>query len=134
VFIRTPGAGLAGRILATLERPAQVLELDPRGADPVVTTSSESLLTPLVTADERAFLKVLGKNVRVRRVICEISQEQLAHRAGMSRNFVSSIERGAHGVDIVRVVRIAVALGVTLPELLPDIRDFAQQRAARRTA
>jgi transcriptional regulator with XRE-family HTH domain len=82
-----------------------------------------------------AFLKTLGKNVRIQRVTCDMSQDQLARAARMSRNFVSSVERGAHGVDIVRVVRLAVALGVTLNELVPPIPErTSNEQPARQTA
>jgi transcriptional regulator with XRE-family HTH domain len=70
---------------------------------------------------ERSFLKDLGKRIRLLRIDREINQEQLARAAGMSRNFVSSVERGVHGVDIVRVVRLAVALDVALSDLVPAI-------------
>jgi transcriptional regulator with XRE-family HTH domain len=88
-----------------------------------MTITSSVLTAPVTNPDERAFLKQLGKNVRVRRVTCDMSQEQLARAARMSRNFVSSVERGAHGVDIVRVVRLAVALRVTLNDLVPPIPE-----------
>jgi transcriptional regulator with XRE-family HTH domain len=55
--------------------------------------------------------------------MCELSQEELARAARMSRNFVSSVERGAHGVDIIRVLRLAIALGVTLNDLVPPIPE-----------
>jgi transcriptional regulator with XRE-family HTH domain len=71
-------------------------------------------------ADERLYLRALGKRIRVLRVTRELSQEQLARAAGMSRNFVSSIERGNHGVDVVRLLRIAAALGVDIGELTSD--------------
>jgi transcriptional regulator with XRE-family HTH domain len=69
--------------------------------------------------DDRNFLRLLGKRVRLRRVDRELTQEELAGRAGMSRNFVSSIERGAHGVDIVRIRRIALALDISFADLVP---------------
>jgi transcriptional regulator with XRE-family HTH domain len=75
---------------------------------------------------ERTFLRALGKRIRLRRVDCELSQEELARRARMSRNFVSSVERGAHGIDIVRVLRLAAALGVGLQELVPPIEQAAR--------
>jgi transcriptional regulator with XRE-family HTH domain len=80
--------------------------------------------------NERNFLRALGKRVRLRRVDCELTQGELAGRAGMSRNFVSSIERGAHGVDIVRIRRIALALGVSLAELVPPPEQPATDRGA----
>ena len=36
----------------------------------------------------------------------------------MSRSFVGVIEHGAHGVDVVRLLRLAAVLGVSLPELV----------------
>jgi transcriptional regulator with XRE-family HTH domain len=71
-------------------------------------------------ADERVYLRALGKRIRLLRVDRELSQEQLARAAGMSRNFVSSIERGAHGVDVVRLVRLASALDVDISVLVSD--------------
>jgi transcriptional regulator with XRE-family HTH domain len=59
----------------------------------------------------------------------EMSQEQLARTAGMSRNFVSSIERGAHGVDVVRLLRLAAALEVDLAELVAGPASSARDRA-----
>jgi transcriptional regulator with XRE-family HTH domain len=71
-------------------------------------------------ADERLYLRGLGKRIRLLRVDRELSQEQLARAAGMSRNFVSSIERGAHGVDVVRLLRLASALDVDIAVLVSE--------------
>lgn len=64
------------------------------------------------------FLRVLGRRVRLLRLARELTQDQVADATGMSRSFVSIIEHGAHGVDVVRLLRLAGALGVTLTELL----------------
>jgi transcriptional regulator with XRE-family HTH domain len=76
--------------------------------------------SPHHTPEEWEFLRLMGKRIRLARVDRELSQEQLAARAGMSRNFVSSIERGAHGVDVLRLRRLAEALGVDIAALLPS--------------
>lgn len=80
-----------------------------------------------MTAEERAaerqYLRGLGKRIRLLRVDRELSQEQLAKAAGMSRNFVSSVERGAHGVDVVRLVRLAAALDVDVAVLVSGPTD-----------
>jgi transcriptional regulator with XRE-family HTH domain len=83
-----------------------------------------------VLADESidvdGWLRGLGKRVRLLRLTREMTQDQLAAAAGMSRSFVSLIEHGTHGVDIVRLLRLAAALDVPLGELLgttpPDRR------------
>jgi transcriptional regulator with XRE-family HTH domain len=101
-----------------------------------MTITSEALSIPAVDQPERAFLKALGKRIRIQRITVELSQEQLAVAAGMSRNFVSSIERGMHGVDVVRLARLALALDVSLPALLPDLAVIAggDQSPVRRSA
>lgn len=84
-----------------------------------------------MSADERAaidpdaWLRALGKRVRLLRLTHELTQAQLAAAAGLSRSFVSLIEHGSHGVDVVRLLRLAAALDVSLEELLgaaPDAR------------
>ena len=67
---------------------------------------------------EAAFLWSLGKRVPLLRLVRELTQDELAGAAGMSRSFLSLIEKGSHGVDVVRLLRLAEALNVSLPELL----------------
>jgi transcriptional regulator with XRE-family HTH domain len=78
--------------------------------------------------EESVYLRGLGKRVRLLRLTREMSQEQLATASGMSRNFVSSIERGAHGVDVVRLLRLAGALKVDIGQIVsdPDTREPAR--------
>jgi transcriptional regulator with XRE-family HTH domain len=76
--------------------------------------------------DVNAWLRALGRRVRILRLTREMTQDDLAVAAGMSRSFVSLIEKGTHGVDVVRLLRLAAALDVPLAELLgatpPDRR------------
>ena len=54
----------------------------------------------------------LGQQVRCRREKLAISQEKLARQAGLSRNYISLIERGrARNVSMRIISRIALALG-----------------------
>jgi ribosome-binding protein aMBF1 (putative translation factor) len=69
---------------------------------------------------DRHFLRGIGRRVRLLRLSRELSQDQLATAAGMSRNFVSSIERGAHGVDVVRLHRLAGALDVDIAQIVSE--------------
>jgi transcriptional regulator with XRE-family HTH domain len=70
-------------------------------------------------------VEALRVNVVVERAIAQLSQAQLAERAGISRPTLSKIERGAApdvGIGIIQ--RIADALGKTVADLLeppPDI-------------
>ncbi|HZB49837.1 MAG TPA: helix-turn-helix transcriptional regulator [Mycobacteriales bacterium] len=71
-------------------------------------------------AGDQAFRRTVGLRIRVWRVMHDRSQDDLARSAGVTRNFVSAIERGAQGLDAVRLRRLAVAMGVELAELLAE--------------
>ncbi len=77
--------------------------------------------------DDVAFRRTVGLRIRVWRVVHDRSQDDLARAAGVTRNFVSAIERGAQGLDAVRLRRLAAAMGMELAELLAD-PDPAPQR------
>lgn len=80
----------------------------------------------LPAPDTTAFLSALGRRVRLLRLIRGLTQDQLARAAGMSRSFVSLVEHGCHGVDVVRLVRLAAVFGIPLTELV----DIAQPLAS----
>ena len=66
----------------------------------------------------------VGRRVRVRRVWAALSQEEVAQRAQVTRNFVSAIERGAQGLDAWRLWAVADVLGVRLEWLLTGPDDL----------
>ncbi|MNR46316.1 anaerobic benzoate catabolism transcriptional regulator [compost metagenome] len=47
-----------------------------------------------------------------------MSQEELAHRSGVDRSYMSAIERGKQNPGIVTVLQVALALEITAAELL----------------
>jgi len=59
-----------------------------------------------------------GKTVRELREELGLSQEKLAQRAKVSRNFWGSVERGESSLSIDVAERFSRALGVTLSELV----------------
>jgi transcriptional regulator with XRE-family HTH domain len=69
-------------------------------------------------SDEATFMRALGRRVRLLRLTRELTQEELARVSGISRSFVSLIEPGTHGVDVLRLLRLASVLGLPLHELL----------------
>jgi transcriptional regulator with XRE-family HTH domain len=73
-----------------------------------------------VQSADVAYRRAVGKRIRVWRVLNERSQDELAADAGVTRNFVSAIERGAQGLDAVRLRRLALAMDMTLADLLAD--------------
>ena len=65
-------------------------------------------------------LVAFGKAVRQARDNAGLSQEELAHRAGIDRSYMSSIERGGQNVGMISAARIAQTLGMSLAELMLD--------------
>ena len=76
---------------------------------------------------EAAFLRRLGMRVRLLRSVRELTQDELTQATGMSRSFVSLIEKVSHGVDVVRLLRLAHALDVSLVELLDLVPSGADR-------
>ncbi len=66
-------------------------------------------------------LIAFGQCVRKYRDAKEYSQETLAEKADLDRTYISDIERGTRNPGIRNVVRIAVALGVTVSQLTRGI-------------
>jgi transcriptional regulator with XRE-family HTH domain len=79
-----------------------------------------------VQSADVAYRRAVGKRIRVWRVLNERSQDELAADAGVTRNFVSAIERGAQGLDAVRLRRLALAMDMTLGDLLADPEPAGQ--------
>lgn len=60
----------------------------------------------------------IGQSVRYIRMKKGISQEELAFRAGLNMNSISTLERGLNNVKIKTLYRIAEALDVKIEEIL----------------
>jgi len=58
-----------------------------------------------------------GFAVKVRREELDLTQEDLADKAGIHRTYVSDIERGSRNVSLINIERIASALSVPMTEL-----------------
>lgn len=67
---------------------------------------------------EQDYRELIGKRLRASRIWRQLSQNEVATRAGIERNFVSAIERGVRSLDAYRLRRVAVVLGIDLAELL----------------
>jgi ribosome-binding protein aMBF1 (putative translation factor) len=67
-----------------------------------------------------ALTDAFGRAVRRRREAVGWSQERLAQRSKVSRNFVGSVERGEQSLTLVVAARIAKALGIKLSMLVAD--------------
>ena len=66
-------------------------------------------------------LAALGREIRRRRKAISLSQEELAERADLHRNYVGFLERGERNPSFITVLKLARTLGVSAATLMGDI-------------
>lgn len=64
---------------------------------------------------------LFGKAVRALREERGYSQEELAERAGLHRNYVGGVERGERNVALENIVKLARALSVRTRDLFDSL-------------
>jgi transcriptional regulator with XRE-family HTH domain len=66
--------------------------------------------------------QVLGERVRAHRKTLGLSQEALAHQAGVHWTFLGQVERGRRNLSLHNLLRVATGLGVDPSELVQGLR------------
>lgn len=65
--------------------------------------------------------QILGETVRTERVKAGFSQEELAEKANLTRNYIGQTERAEKRITLETLARIARALGVRVSDLTRDL-------------
>lgn len=76
--------------------------------------------------------EILAHNLKTHRQAQGLSQEELAHRAGIDRTYISSLERSVYAAGIDVVDRLAKVLGMEASELLKKPDNVAPGSASQR--
>ena len=63
----------------------------------------------------------LGKRIRSLRKALRWTQEELAHRSGLNRSYMSDVECGRSDVSLSTLQKIARPLGIAVAELLTGV-------------
>lgn len=70
-------------------------------------------------SDDDELLRAIGESIRVlRRTRLGISQEELAHRSGLTRSYLGHVERGSQNISLANLLRVCKALGSKPSDLL----------------
>jgi DNA-binding XRE family transcriptional regulator len=90
----------------------------PRPLSAAVAADAETEAVPPRT--EWDYRRQVGRRLALQRIWHNVSQAELAARAGVGRGFVSGVERGTVGLDAWRLRLLADALGKRVGWLLDD--------------
>jgi transcriptional regulator with XRE-family HTH domain len=75
----------------------------------------------IVQSSSRKIYRLLGESIRSRRKKARLSQEQLAEKADLTRNYIGDIERAEKKITLETLAKIAKALKCRIRELTWDI-------------
>jgi len=63
---------------------------------------------------------ILVNKVKARRVLADLTQEDLAVRVGVTRQTIFAIEKGNYAPSVVLALRLAKTLGCTVEDLFDE--------------
>jgi len=63
---------------------------------------------------------ILKNKVKTRRVLSDLTQEDLAQKVGVTRQTVLAIEKGNYAPSVVLALRLAKTLGCSVEELFDE--------------
>ncbi len=97
---------------------------------------------PLLPSQQRT-LETFGENIKFARLRRDLSSEQVAERAGISRNTLIKVEKGNEGVAIGYYFRVLAILGLDkdlllvakddeLGRMLQDSKLIVKKRASKK--
>lgn len=66
---------------------------------------------------------ILKNKVKTRRVLADLTQEDLALKVGVTRQTVLAIEKGNYAPSVVLALRLARTLGCTVEDLFDESSD-----------
>jgi transcriptional regulator with XRE-family HTH domain len=73
-------------------------------------------------------MKEIGKMIRMERLKRQLTLEQLSQKTGLSRSFLSQIERGIGQASITSLKKIAQHFGISVVQLFGDEEDNQPER------
>lgn len=118
--------GLRPSLNEAMTDPTHVHTPECHGNDATHSLSTHTVQHPTIrvvaTYDKhlQRRLRQMGQRVREQRMNLGLSQEELAHRAGLHRTYVGSVERGERNISVGSLYTLADILGTHPTTLLPE--------------
>ena len=66
----------------------------------------------------------IGRRLRTYRLLLNMTQEELAERAGLHHTYIGQVERGEKNLTITSLGKITYYLQISLSDLFKDIEEF----------
>jgi ribosome-binding protein aMBF1 (putative translation factor) len=66
---------------------------------------------------DHALERLFGERIKRLRISVGLSQEELAFRSGLHRNYISDVERGRRNISLRALDKLANGLGIALRDL-----------------
>jgi transcriptional regulator with XRE-family HTH domain len=76
-----------------------------------------------------AVLQRFGLSVRRHREVRSWSQERLAEVSNLNRSYIGELERGQATASLLTLVKLSLALGVTVGQLTEEAEHLAKSRS-----
>jgi transcriptional regulator with XRE-family HTH domain len=70
--------------------------------------------------DERALLKIFGRNLKGQRLKKGLTQEHLGELANVNYKYIGEIERGEKNPSAIILYKLSKALGVSVEEIIAE--------------
>ena len=67
---------------------------------------------------ENTELKTLGQTIRLKRENLGLTQNEVAEKAGLDRNYIGMVERGERNPSYLSLIKIAKGLNLTVYQLI----------------
>lgn len=78
--------------------------------------------------DSNSLVRGVCEAVRKRRIVMNISQEELSKRCGLHRTYISILEHGERNLSLKNLQRLAEALEVMPSQLIAEAESYSSGR------
>jgi len=75
-------------------------------------------------SNEIDYLSKLGLQIKLERTKKKLSQESLAHKSNLDRNYIGKVERGEQNPTILTILKITNALDISLLDLFENLEKL----------
>ena len=82
-----------------------------------------------MNVNDRTLYQHIGRQLRLRRRAVHLTQEQLAHRLGLTRTSITNIEAGLQKLPLHLLYRFCAVLELDIARVLPQVAEVTQDNA-----